>query len=64
MRINIFNFGKKENWKEVESVLHQLWCMNQTKPIFPKCCDFDFKKQLKHIKQKYTYKEICEKLSL
>lgn len=62
MRINIFGLNK--DWKEVDRVLYQLWCMNQTDTMLPKFLDKDFKRCFDNLRKKYTYKEICEKLSL
>ena len=63
MRINIFGLNK-ENWEEVDRVLYQLWCMNQTDTMLPKFLDADFKRCFDNIKKKYGYKKICEKLDL
>lgn len=54
----------KQNWKEVERVLYDIWCMHQSDVMLPKFLDADFKRCFDNVKKKYTYKQICEKLSL
>lgn len=63
MKINIFGL-KNEDWREVDRVLYQLWSMNHTGAMLPKFLDKDFKRCFENLKRKYTYEEICDKLSI
>jgi uncharacterized protein YdaU (DUF1376 family) len=63
MRINIFGL-KDERWQEVDRVLYQIWCMNQSDTMLPKFLDKDFKRCFENLKRKYTLNEICDKLSI
>lgn len=64
MRINIFGLKRREKWEEINQVLYQLWCMNQTDIMLPKFLDKDFKRCVDNIKKKYTFKQICEILDI
>lgn len=62
MKIN--NFGLKKNWEEVDRVLYDIWCMNQTDTMLPKFLDTDFQRCFNNLKKRYSYKQICEKLGI
>ena len=62
MKIN--NFGLKKNWEEVDRVLYDIWCMNQTDVMLPKFLDKDFERCFNAVKKKYGYNKLCEKLGI
>lgn len=62
MRLNVFNLkDRRDDWEAVEDAMHKIWVGSQKGAILPKCCDFEFKKQFKRMKENYTLNE-CKQI--
>lgn len=60
--MKLFNFSRQfDRWQRVEDEMYLVWIGNQAGAILPRCSDFDFKKSMEYIKQKYTLKQ-CEQI--
>lgn len=64
MKLNLFGLSRRDDWKEVKRVLHQIWQFNQKPPYIPMCCNTEFQQCFKYVKKKYDLNYLKRKFEL